>query len=225
MVDREGQVVKDKEIEFGVERVGPGKAAGFKAWVQDGKGEKISEAVEGEGHDDHWHFHIKPTADDASMFALGSGDQVSTISVHPGAAPANDGIMAVLEDKDGKHVGFIELKLHDDAGDLELWICKDGAMSEPLDFPASTSLKVSFPTHDNRSIQMNVRNNDKNEDEDGKENMRDGKTNYFVFPGDSDQDPAFLVGEKFRSTTTVTFTAGDMSYIAPPFILVPHSHD
>merc|ERR1719486_871971 len=98
-------------------------------------------------------------------------------------------------------------------------------MSKPLDFPADTVITVTFPTHGNRSIQMSVRNKDKNEDEEGKPNMRDGKTNYFVFPGDSGQDPSWLVGEKFRSTTTLTFKSADKSYRAPPFVLVPHSHD
>jgi len=224
MVDREGQVDKGFETTFGVERVGPGKATGFKAWVQDSKGQPLCEPVEGDSHDNHFHFAVTPKTSDAQTLAISCGDQVSAISVHPGAAPANDGILSPLEDADGKLVGFIELKLHDDAGDLELWLCKDGAMSEPLDFPASTSITLTFATHDNRSVQLSVRNNDQNEDEDGKPNMRDGKTNYFIFPGESEQDPAFLIGEKFRSTTTATFTSEGKTYTAPPFILVPHQH-
>jgi G3E family GTPase len=70
-----------------------------------------------------------------------------------------------------------------------------------------------------------VRNNDQNEDEDGKANMRDGKTNYFIFPGESGQDPAFLIGEDFRSTTTLTFTSEGNTYTTPPFTAMPHSHD
>lgn len=84
---------------------------------------------------------------------------------------------------------------------------------------------MTFPTHGSRSVQLKVRNHDKNEDEGGKPNMRDGKTNYFIFPGESGQDPSWLKGEKFRSTTIVTFTSADKAYRAPPFILVPHSHD
>jgi len=222
MVDRDGQLDKGFETEFGVEPVGSGKVAGFTAWVQDSKEGGISDPVAGEGHDDHAHFMVTAKASDGNRFAIKCGDQVSTISVHPGAAPTRGGIMAVFEDADVKHVGFIELKLHDDAGDLELWICKDGAMSEPLDFPADTTITATFATHDNRSVKLNVNNTDKNEDEDGTPNMRDGMTNYFVFPGESDQDPEFLVGEKFRSTTTVTLTSNGKTYTAPSFILVPH---
>merc|ERR1719359_1286669 len=162
-----------------------------------------------------------PTAAGAQTLAIKCGEEVSTISVQPGAAPTEGGIMNVLE-CDGAVVGFIELKLHDDAGDLELFICKDGAMSEPLDFPADTEITVTCPTYDNKSATLAVRDKENNEDEDGNANMRDGKTNYFIFPGESDQDPEWLIGEKFRSTTTVTFTAEGKTYTAPPFILVPH---
>eukprot|EP00928_Gymnodinium_smaydae_P042868 TRINITY_DN28834_c0_g1_i1.p1 TRINITY_DN28834_c0_g1~~TRINITY_DN28834_c0_g1_i1.p1 ORF type:complete len:533 (-),score=78.75 TRINITY_DN28834_c0_g1_i1:49-1542(-) len=222
MVDREGQLDKGFATTFGVERVGPGKASGFKAWVQDASGKHLCDPVGGDSHDDHSHFTVTPSTSDAQTLAISYCDQVSKISIHRGAAPKKGGIMSVLEDANGKLVGFIELKLHDDAGDLELWLCKDGAMSQPLDLPADTTITVTCASHDNRSVKLNVRNSDKNEDEDGNPTVRDGKTNYFIFPGESDQDPTWLQGEKFRSTTTVTFTAEGMSYTAPPFVLVPH---
>jgi len=222
MVDREGQLDKGFETTFGVERVGAGKAKGFKAWVQDGKGEGLCEPVEGDAHGDHAHFTVMPSSSNAETFSIKYGDQVSSVSVHSGAAPISGGIMSVLQDETGKTVGFIELKLHDDAGDLELWICSDGGMTQPLDFPASTVVTATFATHGDRSVTLAVRNQEKNEDEDGNATMRDGKTNYFIFPGESDQDPEWLVGEKFRSTTTLTFKVDDKAYIAPPFVLVPH---
>jgi len=221
MVDREGQIVKGTETTFGVERVGPGMATGFKAWMQDSEGAQVCDPVEGEGHDDHFHFTVTPKSD-AATFVLGCGDKVSTLSVQPGAFPVQGGIQSVLENSDGETVGFIELKLHDDAGDLELWICKDGAMTEPLDFPANTTITVTCPTYENKSAQLAVRNEDQNEDEEGNPTMRDGKTNYFIFPGESDQDPEWLIGDKFRSTTTVTFTSEGKTYNAPAFVLVPH---
>eukprot|EP00746_Dinoflagellata_sp_MGD_P165972 gnl/MRDRNA2_/MRDRNA2_95571_c0_seq1.p1 gnl/MRDRNA2_/MRDRNA2_95571_c0~~gnl/MRDRNA2_/MRDRNA2_95571_c0_seq1.p1 ORF type:complete len:524 (+),score=120.24 gnl/MRDRNA2_/MRDRNA2_95571_c0_seq1:66-1574(+) len=225
MVDREGQLAKGFNTEFGFERVGPGDSTGFKAWVQDAEGKPLCDPVEGESHGGHLHFMMMPMTAGAEKFAVSCGDKVGTVSVHPGAGPTNDGIMNVLEDADGKHVGFIELKLHDDAGDLELWLCKDGAMSEPLDFPADTTITATFATKGDKSVSLNVRDDEKNEDEDGNPNMRDGKmTNYFIFPGESDQDPEFLIGEDFRSTTTLTFTAGGKTYTSPPFVLVPHQH-
>lgn len=135
MVDREGQLEGGKPTEFGIERVGEGEASNFIAWMLNGKRRRISPPVEGEGHDSHFHYMVTPTSSDAETLAISYSDQVSTISIHPGAAPASDGILSPLECVDGKTVGFIELKLHDDAGDLELWLCSDGAMSKPLDFP------------------------------------------------------------------------------------------
>lgn len=222
MVDREAQVDKNFYTTFGVERVGPGDSTGFTAWVQDGKGQKISDPVPGEIHGGHLHFTVLPKASDAETFAVSCGDKVSAISVHPGAAPTEGGIMSPIEE-DGKLAGFIEFKLHDDAGDLELWLCKDGCMSEPLDFPASTSITVTFATHGDKTVQLGVRNHEENEDEDGNPTMRDGKTNYFIFPGESGQDPSWLEDSKFRSTTVVKFTAEGKTYATPPFVLVPHT--
>jgi len=223
MVDRENQVDKNFETTFGFERLGPGDSTGFTAWVQDGKGQRISEPVKGDRHGNHIHFTVMPAASNAQTFAISCGDQVSAISVHAGAAPTSGGIMSPIEDADGKLAGFIELKLHDDAGDLELWLCKDGAMSDPLDFPADTDITVTFATHDDKSVQLNVRNNEENEDEDGNPTMRDGKTNYFIFPGESGQDPSWLEDSKFRSTTIVKFTVESKTYTTPPFVLVPHT--
>eukprot|EP00930_Biecheleria_cincta_P030424 TRINITY_DN21076_c0_g1_i5.p1 TRINITY_DN21076_c0_g1~~TRINITY_DN21076_c0_g1_i5.p1 ORF type:complete len:464 (+),score=73.59 TRINITY_DN21076_c0_g1_i5:62-1453(+) len=223
MVDRENQVDKNFHTTFGVERVGPGDSTGLTAWVQDAKGQRISEPVTGESHANHIHFTVLPLAPDAETFAISCGDKVSAISVHPGAAPTSGGVLSPIEDADGKLAGFIELKLHDDAGDLELWLCKDGAMSQPLDFPAATDITVTFPTHGDRSVQLNVRNNDENEDEDGNPTMRDGKTNYFIFPGESGQDPSWLEDSNFRSTTIVKFTVEGNTYATPPFVLVPHT--
>ena len=71
----------------------------------------------------------------------------------------------------------------------------------------------------------NVRNTDKNEDEEGVPNMRGGATNYFIFPGESGQDPEWLVGEtvtSWRGTVIATFEVGGKAYTSEPFVLVPH---
>ena len=64
------------------------------------------------------------------------------------------------------------------------------------------------------------------EDEDGNPNMREGGvTNYFIFPGESGQDPAWLIGEtvtSWRGLVSVAFEVAGKSFMADPFVLVPH---
>jgi len=223
-VDREGQCEGGKTCEFGVERVGPGTAEGFEAWVENAAGERVSEVVKAESHGVHWHCMVTPQADaQASKFALRLETAVDKIDIHPGAAPCHDGISSPIYDKSGSIAGFLELKLHDDAGDLELWISHDGAMTQPMDIPADTVITASFLAYEGRSVNLKVRNRGQNEDEDKQPNMRDGKTNYFIFPGDTGDDPSWLKGEKFRSMVKVTFSVGDQAYETHPFIIVGHS--
>merc|ERR1712087_204796 len=92
----------------------------------------------------------------------------------------------------------------------------------PFDVPKETVMKVTFPSHPGKAIEMRVRNADQNEDEDGKPNMRDGGTNYFIFPGESGQDPEWIKGEKWRGVATVAFEVDGKSYSCDPFVLVPH---
>ena len=114
----------------------------------------------------------------SARFVLRVGGETAAIDLAPGAAPCNDGILTILKSqeggstptsarskaqkKKGKKVkdavflpcGLLELKLHDDAGDLELWICKDGAMEEPLDFPAHWPLIRALYNPMNRLIKQ-----------------------------------------------------------------------
>lgn len=159
----------------------------------------------------------------ASKFVLAKGDAVDKVDIHPGAAPCHDGISTPIYKTDGTVAGFLEIKLHDDAGDLEIWTSLDGAMTKPMDIPADTVLKASFLACDGKSVELKVRNTDQNEDEDGTANMRDGKTNYFIFPGETGADASWLEGEKFRSMVKVTFTADGQSYETIPFTIVGHS--
>jgi hypothetical protein len=228
-VDREGQCEGGKTCEFGVERVGQGTASGysdsgFEAWVENKAGEQVSEKVKAEAHGKHWHFNVTPKVDaQATKFVLSCGGAVDKVDIHPGAAPCHEGISTTIYSNDGSvFTGFLELKLHGDAGDLEIWMSTDGAMEKPFDIPAETILKASFLAFDGRSVDLKVRNNDKNEDEDEKPNMRDGKTNYFIFPGESGADPSWLKGEEFRSMVKITFTVDGKTFETPPFTLVPH---
>ena len=131
-----------KTTEFGIEHVpqtgADGEAASTKrqrtapsgAWLANPDGKKLCEPVAGEGHDvdtgegeGHWHFNLAPLYPvKKSHFVLQVGDEEAVVDFARGAAPCNDGILSVLKAADEpERQGFLELKLHGDAGDLELW--------------------------------------------------------------------------------------------------------
>ena len=56
----------------------------------------------------------------------------------------------------------------------------------------------------------------------GNPNMRETGTNYFIFPGESGQDPEWLKGEDWRGIVTVAFEVEGKSFGCDPFVLVPH---
>jgi hypothetical protein len=141
---------------------------------------------------------------------------------HGHAHTPHDGVIATLSGASGE--SFVELKLHDDKGDLELWLAHDRQMTQPFDLPADTEITVTFKDVPGKTAVLAVRNNEDNEDEDGTANMRNGKTNYFIFPGDSGQDPAWLMGLEFRSAVMVTLTVEGKEYRSEEFLLVPHTH-
>lgn len=153
-------------------------------------------AADSEGHDAHGHTH---------------------------EATPHDGVVAKLN-ANGKSVGWLELKLHDDKGDLELWLAEDEAMESPLDLDPAASITVEFVDVQGRKVKLAPRNGDKNEDEDGVANMRDGKTNYFIFPGDSGADASWLQGKQFQSIVEVAVEAGDTELNSDELVLRPHTH-
>eukprot|EP01046_Picozoa_sp_COSAG06_P057065 COSAG06_NODE_11004_length_1583_cov_1.068059_1_plen_83_part_10 len=82
----------------------------------------------------------------------------------------------------------------------------------PFDVSKETVIRLSFPSHASKTVELRVRNGDKNEDEEGTPNMRDGgATNYFIFPGESGQDPEWLKGEEWRGVVMVGFEADGKS--------------
>ena len=226
-VDREGECEAGKSCTFGVEAVGAAREAPSDAWVENAAGERVCEPVTGEGHDKHWHFTIAPAAGAAApaRFVLRLGDATERIALAAGAAPRHDGILTPLRrGAGGEAVGFAELKLHDDAGDLELWLSgAAGGGAEPLDVPAATVITLAFPSHGGRSIELRVRNGEQNEDEDGVPNMRGGRTCYFIFPGETGADPEWLKGESWRGVVELAFESEGVNFACDPFVLVPHS--
>lgn len=121
-------------------------------------------------------------------------------------------------------VGYAELKLHDDKGDLELWLTVDKAGANPLDMGLNSEVRVSFPKLSTQQVQLRVRNTEKNEDEDGKGNLRGNNTNYFIFPGDTGVDAAFLTGKEFASDAVISFEKDGVQYTTDVFVLRPHTH-
>ena len=122
------------------------------------------------------------------------------------------------------HVGFAEIKLHDDKGDLELWLSKDGAGEQAMDLPLNTAVTVIFPSMNYKIVNLKIRNADKNEDEDGNGNIRNGNTNYFIFPGDSGDDASFLVGKDFAAEAIISFSVNGKVFSTKSFKLSPHTH-
>lgn len=106
-----------------------------------------------------------------------------------GHEEGGQGVLSKVTSPDGADAGFLELKLHADKGDLEVWIGTDEKLASPFDLPLDTKVTVTFLDRDNRTVQLAARNRDRNEDEDGKANVRGGKTNYFIFPATRGRTP------------------------------------
>lgn len=138
---------------------------------------------------------------------------------HTHEATPHDGIVARLGDP-----GWLELKLHDDKGDLELWLTKDPAGKEPLDLPLGARPRATFVDHEGREVTLAPRNTDQNEDEDGTPTVRDGKTNYFIFPGASGEDASWLKGAAFLSIVTVKVEVAGAAVTSAELVLQPHTH-
>lgn len=231
-IDREGQVEAGVDTEFGVERVGEGTAVPSAAWLANPDGEKTCDPVTAEDHNEHWHFKVEPLMPvKRSKFVLRVGDEEAVVDFHRGAEPRNEGILSVLKAAHAPEWNaFLELKLHGDAGDLEVWLYERFTVSDwknigkpkPFDVPKETVIRLTFPSHAGKTVDLRVRNAEQNEDEDGTPNMRGNGTNYFIFPGESGQDAEWLKGEKSRYLVTASFEVAGKSYTCDPFVLVPH---
>ena len=134
----------------------------------------------------------------------------------------NDGMAAAFAG--GDVTGHVEVKLHDDKGDLEVWLAKDKAFTEPFDLLITASLEIEFHDVDGRKVTLRPRNSDKNEDENGKANVRGGKTNYFIFPTTAGEDASWLRGKEFKSAVTVRFQRGSTAFESQRLMLEPHQH-
>jgi hypothetical protein len=120
--------------------------------------------------------------------------------------------------------GFAELKLHDDKGDVELWLTRNLAGTEPFDLPLDSTITISFPNMDQKEIALYIRNREKNEDEENNGNIRHHKTNYFIFPGKTGSDATFLIGKDFITEAVIFFEVNGILYKTDVFELHPHTH-
>ena len=140
-----------------------------------------------------------------------------------GAHGVRDGILAPFHDEGGEPVGRMERKLDTKAGRLEVWITTGEGDGVPFDLPVDERVTLTF--HDlGRSIDLVVREPKENVDSDGYGTVRDGRTNYFVFPADDTADHAWLEDASFESRVTATFTRDGTLYTGAAFTLMPYDH-
>ena len=131
----------------------------------------------------------------------------------------NSGFLFPVFDSEGKQTGTIEIKLHDDAGDLEVWLKKGGYEGEPWRLPLDTTLILDFPA-DGKKVTLAVRDLKRNEDESGESTIFEGTTDYFIFPGETGADASWLMGADFAAKAELSFEGATSG----SFVLRPHVH-
>ena len=138
--------------------------------------------------------------------------------IHANEGP-NSGFLFPVFDGDGKQMGTIEIKLHDDAGDLEVWLKSGGYGGEPWRLSLDTRLTLDFPS-EGKTVVLAVRDKERNEDESGESTIFEGSTDYFVFPADTGADASWLMGAEFAAKAELSFDGATTG----SFVLRPHVH-
>lgn len=133
------------------------------------------------------------------------------------------GVRTALFDESSpdERIGFAELKLHDDAGNLELFLQRDLRLTEPLDVPLDASVDLVFPTHEERVVTLRPRDSKTNPNERGDSMLREGRTNYFIFPTQG-EDARWLRGTGFRARVFLKITSNGRTLVTRTFGLRPH---
>ena len=231
-----GSLVPGQEGAFAVTPKGSAAAAiaslNVYLWVESEDGTQLSAPAKGTREGTSLHFHVTPQKAAGVPFRVvlrvradGADDRASLPldgHGHEHAHGPHGGVVARFEGAGA--VGHLELKLHDDKGDLELWLGKDDKLTESFDLPLAATVEVEFIDVKGRKVALRARNQAKNEDEDGKANVRDGRTNYFVHPGASGEDSSWLRGKEFQSIVIVRFQAGQTAFVSEELVLKPHVH-
>ena len=145
-------------------------------------------------------------------------DSAGMPHIHANEGP-NSGFLFPAFDGEGKQTGTIEIKLHDDAGDLEVWLKKGGYEGEPWRLPLDTTLTLDFPA-ESKTVTLVVRDTERNEDESGESTIFEEATNYFIFPGETGTDASWLMGADFAAKVELSFAGATTG----SFVLRPHVH-
>lgn len=175
----------------------------------------------------HWERRLSAMKNRPGLLAIllvagGCGDNPKALThSHEGLGPHSGEAATFLS---GVITGHLELKLHDDKGDLELWLCEDEKFEQPFDLALDAAVEVEFLDVDGRKITLRPRNTGKNEDEAGQPNVRAGKTNYFIFPSRDGEDASWLQGVQFQSNVIVRFTRDGQAFASEKFVAKPHVH-
>ena len=237
---------------FGIIRLGklvPGKEGAFEVhpegasaddlarwnlylWVEDKDGIQLSAPSKGTREGSALHFHVTPRDSGSAPVRVVLRLRADGIDERAGLPLDGHG----HEHKEGPHggnpatfagggtSGNLELKLHDDKGDLELWLFQDDVFSKPFDLPLAAGIEIEFIDVNGRKVSVGARNQKKNEDEEGNPNVRDGKTNYFIYPTTDGEDASWLKGKEFQSIVVVRFTRDGTAFVSEEFVVKPHVH-
>lgn len=238
--------------QFGILRLGelvPGKEGAFEMhpkniaaselanlnlylWVESQDGTQVSAPEKGSASGSALHFHVTPRKEGplpvrvVLRLRADGIDERGALPLdghgHEHVEGPHQGIPAAFEG--GAIIGHLELKLHDDKGDLELWLAEDSAFQRPFDLPLDATVEVELVDLKGRKVTLRPRNQTKNEDEDGKPNVRDGKTNYFIYPSQPGEDPAWLQGKQLQSIAVVRFSRDGQAFVSEELVLKPHAH-
>ena len=220
------------------------KSAGVYVWVEDAAGNSLTAPSKAVIENGQLHFHAAvpagsaPAAQVVVRIRENGKDERAKVPVTPttssdaAKAPAHahektphDGIIVAWK-SDGAPAlsGYAEVKLHDDKGDVEVWLGKDRAFKEPFLLPAESRPTLTLVDLAGRKLTLAPRDLAENKDEGGVAHLADGKTDYFIFPGTTGEDATALMGKTFSSLASLAFETGAQKAVSDEFVLQPHTH-
>jgi hypothetical protein len=197
---------------FAAKAPDPDRAAGMLANLARAAGQLAHEADEGAATDE-------PLAGLLEVLRLARrlDPASSSAAVEPTyIAGPSSGVLVELRNASGNPAGWAEVKLHGDAGDLELWLARDYRITSPLLVPVAVVAKLEL-AGPGRALELRVRDAAANKDERGRVTVAEGRTHYLVYPGDTGADASWLKGEDFRSRARLTLEG-----LTAEFDLKPH---